>query len=177
LKTPNREATMTRRRVVSQWLLLGSLAVSFYNVGAVWLTHLSCYPLWPYVGSAEFEAYHLAWWHSLWGVVFPTGGLAVVAAVAMIWLRPPRVPAAAVWLGVALQALVWVLTAVWWAPLMARLHQVTGPVYGPLYDRLMITHWGRVVLFTAYGLLLLWMAGRSYPAADSDRRGASTART
>ena len=45
--------------------------------------------------------------------------------------------------GVILQALIWALTAVWWGPLMARLHQVTGPVYGDLYQQLMITQVAR----------------------------------
>jgi hypothetical protein len=177
VETENREDSMNKHRTVSQWLLLICLAVSFYNVGAIWLTHVSVYPLWPYVGSAEFEAFHLAWWRSIWGVLLPAGGLAVAGAVAMIWLRPPGVPARAVWLGITLQVLVWALTAAWWGPLMARLHQVTGPVYGPLYDQLMITHWGRVALFSAYGLLLFWMAGRSYLARGAEGAVANTART
>jgi hypothetical protein len=54
---------------------------------------------------------------------------------------------------------------------------VTGPVYGALYQQLMITHWGRVALFTSHGLLLFWMAGRSYLAGEPHARAAATAVT
>jgi hypothetical protein len=46
----------------SQWLLIGTCALSFYGVGQVWLVQLSSYPLWTYVGEREFRAYHAAWW-------------------------------------------------------------------------------------------------------------------
>jgi hypothetical protein len=49
-------------------LLLANFALGFYNVGTVWLTQVTCYPLWANVGRAEWPAYHLAWWRSIQGV-------------------------------------------------------------------------------------------------------------
>ncbi len=146
----------------SRWLLLINLALTFCGVGQVWLVQLSSYTLWADVGPAEFPAYHIAWWHSIWGVLFIPAGLVVLCTVAMFWLRPPGVPTWAVWLGIALQFLIYGLTAVWWAPLMARLEGTSGPVYGPMYHLLMVTHWGRVALITAYGLLQFWLAARCF---------------
>jgi hypothetical protein len=52
-----------------QWLLLRIAALSFYAVAQVWLVQLSSYPLFRHVGSREFHDYHVAWWHSIWGVI------------------------------------------------------------------------------------------------------------
>jgi hypothetical protein len=143
---------------VAQWLLLVNLSLSFYMVGEIWLTQVSCYPLWAYVGPAEYHAYHVAWWRSIWGVIFIPGGFVTLCAFAMLRLRPPGVPAGAVWLGIVLQVLIYGLTAAWWGRLMAELESVSGPVYGPMYHQLLLTHWGRVAIVTAYGMLQLWMA-------------------
>ena len=154
----------------SRWLLLIALAVSFYNVGLIWLTQVSSYRLWPYVGPAEFEAYHGAWWRSIQPVLILAGGLAVLSPLAMPRWRPPRVPLWAVWLGIVLQATVWALTAVFWAPLQARLVQVWLPdgTLNPDFDLLLNTHWMRVALVTGYGALLFWMAARSFLSDEED---------
>ena len=81
------------------WLLLGNLALSFYCTGTVWLVQLSSYPLWVYVGPNEFQGYHIAWWHSIWGPVLFPAGLAFASALALIWYRPARVPAWALGVG------------------------------------------------------------------------------
>jgi hypothetical protein len=146
----------------SRWLLLVNLALSFYCVGAVWLVQVTCYPLWAYVGSAEFEAYHIFWWHSIWGVILGPAGLVFLGALAMLRWRPAAVSLRMVWLGVALQVALYALTAIWWGRWMAELVQVTGPVYGPLFHRLLVTHWLRVALITAYGLLMFRMAALSF---------------
>jgi hypothetical protein len=153
-----------------RWLLLLNFAGAFYNVGTIWLVQLTCYPLWAVVGRGEFAAYHEAWWHSIWGVILGPGGLGFVGAVAMLWWRPPRVSVRAVWLGVALQVAVYLLTAVWWAPLMARLTQAVDPTgaWTPDFRLLLSTHWLRVGLFTAYGLLMFWMARVSFGPGERE---------
>jgi len=144
----------------SRWLLLVNVAAGCYMMGQIWLVQMSCYPLWRFVGPAEFHAYHVAWWHSIWGVVFPPAGVALLCAIALVKRRPPGVAHGAVWLGACLEVLVCLLTAVWWGPLMARLEAVSGPVYGALYEQLMTTHWLRVAIITAYGALAVWMVAR-----------------
>ena len=156
--------------MLPQWLLLINLALSFVMVGEIWMTQVSCYPLWGYVGPAEYHAYHIAWWHSIWGVVFVPGGLTTLCALAMLRLRPPGVPPWMVWLGIALQVMIYVLTAAWWGRLMAELESVSGPVYGPMYHRLLVTHWGRVALVTAYGMLQLWMGILCYSGRENDEK-------
>lgn len=50
-----------RLRDESQWLLMGTCALSFNGVGQIWLVQLSGYLPWAYVGTRVFSAYHAAW--------------------------------------------------------------------------------------------------------------------
>ncbi len=144
-----------------QTLLLITCALALYGVGNVWLVQLSSYPLWRYVPAASFEAYHIAWWHSIWGAILAPAVLLFVLAVLMPGWRPAGVPAGAAWVGVALQVALVVGTATWWGPLMARLGDASGGLAPDRYRLLMTTHWLRVALVTAYGLLTLWMVAQS----------------
>jgi|FLYN01.1.fsa_nt_gi hypothetical protein len=146
-----------------EWILLLTLVISFYNTGIIWMVQVS-YRLWAFVGTAEFEPYHAAWWSGLQGiqpVVFPAAGLATLGALALLWWRPESIPGWMAWSGVAIQAAIWILTALLWAPWQGQLHtahvRLADGSLNPLYIRLLTTHWLRVGLITAYGLLMLWM--------------------
>jgi hypothetical protein len=143
------------------WLLLATFALAAFGAGQVWLVQLSSYRLWRFVGAAEFRAYHLAWWRSIWGVVLAPAGLVFLGAVAMIWIRPREVGSAEAWLGLALQLALALGTAVWWGPLMARLEAEGGGLDLARYRLLMRTHWLRVAIITAYALLLSHMAAEA----------------
>ena len=146
----------------SNLLLLINVAVAFYNVGTAWLVPLSSYPLWAFVGLKEIQDYHNAWWQSIWGPALFPAGMGFVCAVLMNRWRPKYVSARAVRLGVILQV-VWVVgTAVWWAPLMMSLGSVPGEFSAIQYHELLTTHWIRVAIFTSYGILVFWMAAKSW---------------
>ncbi len=142
-------------------LLLATAAFALYGVGQIWLVQLSSYPLWRYVGPREFETYHLAWWRSIWGAVLAPAALVFIGAILMIWWRAPGIPDWAIWLGLALQIALIAGTAAWWGPLMARLSGPAGELLQVRYRLLMRTHWIRVAIVTAYGILLLWMLASS----------------
>ncbi|HEV2463515.1 MAG TPA: hypothetical protein VGT04_06905 [Acidobacteriaceae bacterium] len=145
----------------NEWLLLVTTALSFYGVGNIWLVQLSSYRLFRHVGQREFHAYHVAWWHSVWTAIFIPAGLVFIGSVWMLFWRPPGVPSWALWLGFGLQIVLYGLTAVLWGPLMARLSTAEGGLVLPLYRKLMVNHWLRVAIVTAYGILLFWMVTRS----------------
>ncbi len=103
------------------YLLLSTLAFSMIGMGRVWLVQLSSYPLWAYVGPEEFEAYHIAWWHSIWGPIFVPAGLAVICTMGLLWWRPVDVSRRSVRTAIALLLVTYILTWLWWAPLMAMI--------------------------------------------------------
>jgi hypothetical protein len=98
--------------------------------------------------------------------------LALLVSLAMLRWRPPRVPVAAVWLGAALPVAVLIVTAAWFAPLMARLTVVVDPT-GMVTSRfrlLLTTHWLRVALITAHAALMFWfVALGSAPERPAER--------
>ncbi len=71
----------------SHWLLLGTCALSVYGAGNIWPVQLSSYRLWTCVGPREFHAYHLAWWHSIWGVILGPAALVFLGASLMLWFH------------------------------------------------------------------------------------------
>jgi hypothetical protein len=141
----------------ARWLLLAVFALSLYGTGQVWLVQLSSYPLWRYVGEAQFPAYHQAWWRSIWGVVLGPAVLAFLGTLLMLRWRTPETPEWSIWLGAGLQLALVVGTALWWAPLMARLEGPTGGPDPARFNLLLNTHWLRVCLITAYSALLASM--------------------
>jgi hypothetical protein len=145
----------------SRLLLAGTCALSFYGVGQVWLVQLSSYPLWTYVGKREFHAYHAAWWRGIWGVILAPAALVVIGSALMLWWRAPGLPSWATWCGFALQIALVVGTAAWWGPLMARLEAPGGGLSLERHRLLLVSHWLRVGLVTAYALLALWMLAQS----------------
>ncbi len=145
----------------SQCLLLATCALSLYSVGNIWPVQVSSYRLWTHVGPREFRAYHLAWWHSIWGVILAPAVLVFVGALLMLWWPASGVPRWAPSLGFALQAALVVGTALWWGPLMARLEDASGALAVERFRLLMATHWLRVMIVTAYGVLTLWMLAES----------------
>ncbi|HZY36020.1 MAG TPA: hypothetical protein VFE53_05195 [Mucilaginibacter sp.] len=161
---------------MKKWVLLLNLVLSMMGMGQVWLVQLSSYPLWAYVGPHEFHGYHIAWWHSIWGPVFIPAGLAMVITTSLFWLRPAAVRRSLVWAAVVMLLVVYTLTYVWWAPLMALIGAtpaefeavfkwgalldalgMRNKTQGQLYDLLMATHWLRVALFSAYAAVIFWM--------------------
>ena len=142
----------------AEWVLVLTLAASFYNVGTIWMVQMG-YRLWPYLAPSDFGAYHRAWWSQIKPVVFPVAGLALFGSIAMIWLRPDGVTWAPLWLNIALQIGTGCLTAAFWGRWQAQTHyarRMDGSL-DPMYVRIMSTHWLRAALITANGLLVFWM--------------------
>jgi hypothetical protein len=133
------------------WL---NLVVSFYNTGVIWLIQGMCYPLFGAVGAQEWPAYHREHWRRLRLVVFAPAILALLCALLLLVQHPAGAPLSVLRLGLALQMAGFLLTAGVWAPMHRRLTQEGNHLM--LLRRLLLTHWLRVVLVTAYAILSLW---------------------
>ena len=136
------------------WPLLICLVSTCYFVGLIWTIQLVQYPLFAAVGRESFLAYHAE--HSQ-RIVFALGLpflLSIASAFLLFWLHPISAPFWAILLNLLLACSVWVLTALIHVPL----HRSLGAGYSAaIIQRLMSTNWLRTAVWTAQGLLLLWM--------------------
>jgi hypothetical protein len=140
-------------------VVLGALAVAMFNVGVIWLTQRVVYPVWTLVGDHEWRAFHAAHERRLPGTVFVPHGLGIVASTLLVAWPPDRVPAWMVWLALALPITMATATAVYWAPLQRRL---SARMDRPLVRRLLATHWIRVALIGAHGVMTCWIAAVAF---------------
>ncbi len=135
----------------ADWLLLWTLALAWYGVGCVWLVQLVAWPLFGFVGRNEFAAYHQRWWDGIKIPILVPGTLAFAGGIGLLFARPAAVPVALIGAGVAMEIVVYLLTAFWYGPQQARLHDTSSPVFA----RLKTAHWVRTALLSGYGLVLL----------------------
>jgi hypothetical protein len=139
-------------------LVLVNLATASTAAGLALLAQVN-WSLWRHVGPAEFPAFHLAWWHSIWWSIFPVGAVGFAGIVAQLIWRP-LTPAWMLWLALTLQLLGYAGTALWWGPGQSRLKQARLPDgrLDPAYVLYLNTNWIRVAIFAAAALLQLWIA-------------------
>lgn len=143
-------------------VLLATLGAGCFSVGSIWLAQLN-WQLFQHVGPDQFSDYFAHWSDGLYWAGAPVAVAALAGAFAQLRWRPPGVPRWGVWLGVAVQGVIWALTLLWWAPAEGRLHQAVLPdgSLDPLYRQLVAGNWLRVALVTAFGVLQLWMAAHA----------------
>jgi hypothetical protein len=136
---------------MTDWMLIGTTALAWYHVGFVWLVQVVAWPLFGYVGSKEFPAYHAAWWRGIRYILFIPSVLVFAGGLALLFARPDHVPYWLVAVAFGMTLLMWVLTAVWWGPQQARLNDPHSPRLAVINR----SHWIRTALVTGNALALL----------------------
>lgn len=166
-----------KQNYLGKWLLILNLALCFMGVGQIWQVQMSSYPLWAYVGVKELHDYHVAWWHSIWIPLFVPAGLSILCTIGLFWFRPTNVPRKLIWASIVVIFITYVLTYLWWAPLMAMIAATPAEFndvfnWAPwlnsvglrtktqeqLYNLLITTHWLRFALLNLYGFLIFWIS-------------------
>jgi hypothetical protein len=135
-----------------QLLFFVTFILTIWNAALIWMTQVQCYPLWPMVGPAEFHAYHLAWWHSVWWTFVPAG-LALIGSVLLLFRRPEYFPRWAALVVAGAQLVTLAATLAFWAPLQASLATSNG-LDRAGFHTLMWTHWFRVALIWAPAVVM-----------------------
>ena len=89
----------------------------------------------------------------------------------MLWFRPREIPLWAVWMAIALQAVMWISTATIRVPIQIQLSEF-GPSL-PQIDRLIETNWWLLrIPYAICGALFLWMGVTAIIGDADDRRTA-----
>ena len=134
------------------WIHVGA---TLYMVGLIWFVQVVHYPLFAYIGSAEFQAYekrHTGW---ITWIVGPPMLIEGITACGLTWYGPPELITWSWWINLALLAVLWLSTALVQMPCHRRLSRGFDSV---VHRRLVSTNWLRTSAWSARGFLLLWMA-------------------
>lgn len=149
------------RSATTTALLAAQLVATLGLVGVTWTVQLAVYPQLALVGEAGFSAWHASYTGGIALVVGPLMAVEALSAVALVWLPPPRVPRAALRLGLALVGIVLASTALVQAPIHGRLARGFDP---DLHGLLVASNWLRTAVWSLRGALVVWMAVRGLGA-------------
>lgn len=137
-----------------EFVLLVHAAATVFMVGVIWFVQIVHYPLFAGVGERDFAAYSADHSRLTGFVVGPPMLLEAATAVALVFARPPGVPAALPLAGLVLLAAVWLSTAF----LQSPQHRVLGRGFDPDSQRFLVrSNWLRTAGWSARGILVLWM--------------------
>lgn len=156
--------------MAGRWIFVTAFALVFYGTGAAFIEGFVNYPSWALIGSAEFTAYHRFISPRVIGLLVAPLLLGTAFTIALLWARPAAIPAWAVWVAIAAQAVVWLATVTIQLPIQFQLNEHGLSV--ALIDRLVETNfWLRRIPHGVCAALFVWMAGRAM-SSDSEQRSA-----
>jgi uncharacterized membrane protein len=119
-------------------LFLTHLTATLFMVGVIWFVQIVHYPLFDRVGPSVFTAYSDAHSRLTTYVVGPPMLLELSTGVLLLLFRPANVPAAVLWVGLALIAVIWLSTAFLQVPrheiLRIDFDSLPGPFGGRWYS-------------------------------------------
>jgi hypothetical protein len=139
---------------IENWFLLLHLAATGAMVGIIWFVQVVHYPLFARAGGNGFGWYasaHARW--TGWVVGPPMVVEALTGLLLLRWL-PDGIPAFTTWIGLLLILMLWASTFLVQVPYHTDLARGWNPV---VLRRLIMTNWLRTLLWTARGVLVLWM--------------------
>jgi hypothetical protein len=137
-------------------VLLANVASSLVMTGLIWFVQIVHYPLFAVVGAREFADYEKKHSHLTSLVVGPPMLIEAASAISLVFLARGPLASWAVWMGLALVALIWLSTAAIQVPCHARLE---AGFDSSVHRRLVRSNWIRTIAWTlrsCLGLFLLW---------------------
>jgi hypothetical protein len=152
-------ARQEREPDMRSWIFVLAFALVLYGNGAAVVETVVTYPSWRLIGRADFPAYHRFIGPRVIASLVAPALLGTVCTLLLVRFRPPGLPAGAVWIGVLLQAVVWLSTVTLQVPMQ---HDLAAHGYSAaVVDRLIGTSWWlRRVPYAACAVLFLWMGAR-----------------
>ncbi len=151
-------------------MFLIAFALVFYGNGAAFIESFVNYSSWHLIGKAEFVPFHQFISPRILTFLVAPALLGTAFSFLLIWFRPAAIPIGAVWVAIALQAIVWVSTATIQVPIQIQLGAQGLSL--PLIERLIETNfWLRRVPYAACAGVFLWMASEVLRATGDQRAG------
>ncbi len=140
-----------------QFALLLQAASTWAMVGLIWFVQIVHYPLMSHVGAAQFAQYEQLHQRLTTWVVAPLMLAELAVSVWLCYARPAWLPAAWVWVGCGLVALIWLSTACFQVPA----HDALSNNFSEVQHRWLVTsNWTRTIAWSLRGFLVLLMLSR-----------------
>jgi hypothetical protein len=133
-------------------VLLANSVSTFFMLGLTWFVQVVHYPLFPFVGRAEFPGYHdrhsklTAW------LVLPPMIIELLSSI-LLALNPPAGKSGLALAGAVLAVLIWALTALLAAPAHGRIGR--DGLNQQSHARLLSVSWVRSLLWTAHAVVVV----------------------
>jgi hypothetical protein len=147
------------------WLFMLTFALVFYVMGAAFLEGFVNYRTWHLIGAAEFKAYHQALTPRVVAFLVAPGFLVIVLTLLLLRWRPPAVPRWGVWLSLALNLVVVIVSVTSQIPIQTEFDRSGMSL--TLLDRLILMDWLRKVPVIINAILFLWMMAKVLGRAKS----------
>jgi uncharacterized membrane protein len=134
-------------------ILLAHAAAAWFMTGLIWFVQVVHYPLFDRVGADASARYCVDNRRLTTFVVVPVMLFEGATSAALVWLLPATLKPAA-WAGIAMLLAIWVSTAMIHVPQHATLGKGFD---ASVHRRLVAGNWLRTALWTARGVLALWL--------------------
>ena len=145
-------------------MLISHLAVTWMLVGLIWVMQLLVYPQFRRVGEEEFVGYHFAHCWRVGLIIAPLLAIEAFTAASLLY-QGHREWAFA--FSVVLIPVIWLLTAIVYAPMHTRLMMGRDP---ETLRRLIAANWLRTLAWTARGIWWPVWRGIAHPRPAHGRR-------
>lgn len=139
----------------TQTFVLADLALSFYLTGAIWAHEVDIFRSWQLINPKDFRVVQATHWKKLPYWVLTPVGVALLAAIALLWIHPAGYPQWALWGNFLCQTLSLVLTVTLWGRWQAKLSRDSAGPASPYLKRILETHWIRTLLITGAAAFLV----------------------
>lgn len=135
-------------------ILLIHAAATLYLVGLIWFVQLVHYPLMEKVGEQGYSAYQELHERKTTWAVAPAMLIELACSIGLVIELPASIAPWFAWLGLVLVVLLWLSTALLQVPCHRKLRE---GFHAAAYRKLVATNWIRTALWSARGVLALWM--------------------
>lgn len=138
-------------------LLLTNLAASLFMTGLIWFVQVVHYPLFDRAGESGFTEYEA--WHTRLTTFVVGPPMLLESATSFLLVVQNPFPAAAFWLwiGLSLQAAIWLSTLLLQVPCHQKL---ASGFNAEVHHRLVLSNWIRTALWTLRSGILLQLVTR-----------------
>lgn len=137
-----------------KWILLLHVGATLMMTGIIWIIQVVHYPLFNRVGAPTYIAYQSAHMNLITLVVGPLMLIEAGTGLLLALMQSDGIPPTLTWIGLALIAVVWLITMFVNTPQHVAL---SGGYDAAIHNALVTSNWIRTLAWSARGVIVLVM--------------------